>query len=170
VRSLVGSLAGRGAFDPFLPLARALEQRIGDGRFGDALPLAKALERAHPREPQIAFWLARIHHGLHDAESEAAAWERYVELSPAPAEACPALPEAYAAAHQPGEALRGYERCAAFDETDVQRLVDLGDAYAKANRPRDAFAQFERTARLDPDDSALASRLTAFRDPDGGGQ
>jgi hypothetical protein len=32
VRSLVGGVVRRGEFDPFLPAARALEQRIGEGR------------------------------------------------------------------------------------------------------------------------------------------
>ena len=94
VRSLLGGFVSRGTFDPFLPAARAIEQRIADGRFTEALPLAIDLERAYPGEPQIAWWFARVHHGLQDPVSEAAAWERYVESSPAPGDACPAWPEA----------------------------------------------------------------------------
>ena len=170
VRSLVGGFVSRGTFDPFLPAARAIEQRIADGRFTEALPLAIDLDRAYPGEPQIAWWFARVHHGLQDPAREAAAWERYVESSPAPGDACPAWPEAFAHAGKPAESLHAYERCAAFDESDVQRLIDLGDAYTAANRARDAFAQYERAARIDPGDPGLVSRLAAARDSQGGGQ
>ncbi len=118
VRSAVGGFFRRDAFDPFLPSARALEQRMAENRFSEALPLAADLDRAYPREPQIAMWLARIHHGLGDAAREAAAWEQYVALSPAPAEACPAWPDAYAHAGRSAESRRAAERCAAFGEDD----------------------------------------------------
>ena len=163
VRSMAGEFFRRGAFDPFLPAARALEQRIEEGRFADALPLAHELERTYPREAQVAIWLARVHHGLNDSGSEVVAWERYVTLSPAPEEACPALPEAYARAGKPAESLQAYERCAAFDDRDVVRLVDLGEAYARAHRTHDAIAQYERAASLDPEDRNLVSRMTALR-------
>ena len=153
----------RGEFDPFLPAARALEHRLAEARFAEALPLARELDRTYPREAQVTFWLARVHHGLDDAASEATAWERYVALSPAPEEACPALPEAYAHAGRPAESLHAYERCAAFDETDAARLIDLGEAYANAHRTRDAIAQYERAASIDLGDPDLASRLHALR-------
>ena len=170
VRLLIGSLVSRGSFDPFLPAARAVEQRLADGRFTEALPLVLDLDRAYPREAQIAWWLARGYHGLKDPANEAAAWERYVEVSPAPGDACPAWPEAYARAGKAAESLHAFERCAGFDETDAQRLIDLGDAYTAANRPREAFAQYERASRIDPGDPGLVNRLTALRDAHGSGQ
>jgi tetratricopeptide (TPR) repeat protein len=163
VRSMAGDFFRRDTFDPFLPAARALEQRIGEGRFADALPLAHELERSYPRDAQVAFWLARVHHGLNDSAREAIAWERFTTLSTAPEEACPALAEAYARAGKPAESLQAYERCAAFADPDVVRLVDLGEAYARAHRTRDAIAQYERAASIDPGDRNLVSRLTALR-------
>ena len=163
VRSLVGGIVRRGEFDPFLPAARALEQRIGEGRFADALPLAHELDRIYPHDGTVAFWLARVHHGLNDSVSEAVAWERYMTLSAAPEEACPAVAEAYTQAGRPAESLRAYERCAAFDAGDVARLADLGEAYVRVHRTRDAIAQFERAASIDPGDRNLVSRLSALR-------
>jgi tetratricopeptide (TPR) repeat protein len=128
VRSMMGGLFRSERFDPFLPAGRALEQRIGDGRFAEALPLAIELDRTYPRQPQIAFWLARVHHGLNDAAREAAAWERYVATSPAPAEACPALPEAYEHAAQPDASLRAYERCAEWAPDDEELRSDVEEA------------------------------------------
>ena len=163
LRPAIEDRVHRGAFDPFLPAARALEQRLAAGRYAEALPLVDELDRTYPREAQLAFWRARVHHGLNDPAREAAAWERYVGLSPAPEDACPALPEAYVRAGKEAESLRAYERCAAFDQGDVVRLIDLGDAYASAHRMRDAIAQYERAAAIDPGDPNLASRLTALR-------
>jgi len=166
-RGIVSDVARRGEFDPFLPAARAIEHRIGEGRFAEALPLAIDLRRIYPREPQIALWIARIHHGLNDAAHEAAAWEAYVGLSPAPAEACPALPEAYARSGRGAEALPAYERCTAWDRDDAEVLIDLGDAYLRANRARDARVQYERARQLDPANPIVTSRLVG---PGGGPQ
>jgi len=164
VRSMAGDLFRGDGFDPFLPTVRALEQRIADGRFADALPLAIELDRAYPRQAPIALLLARVHHGLNDAPQEAAAWERYVAMSPAPAEACPALPEAYARARQPAESLHAYERCVQFAPDDPEVFVDLGEAYALNRRERDACAAFEHAAALDPENPVTRRRLQTLRD------
>lgn len=121
LRSVIADRFRRSAFDPFLPAARALEQRLAEARFAEALPLAVDLDRAYPQQAQVALWLARIHHGLKDPVREAAAWEQYAERSPAPEEACPALPDAYARAGRDAEARAARQRCSAFDEKDSLR-------------------------------------------------
>lgn len=158
----IGALVSPHRFDPFLPLARAVELRIEAGRFAEALPLAASLARTYPNEPLIAFWRGQIQHGLGDAGAEAAAWEDYVRLSPTPSESCPALPVAYARAGRDADALAAYERCATFAPDDADRLVDLGDAYARDGRGRDALAAFSRAAALDDDNPSLAARLSAL--------
>jgi len=105
-------------------------------------------------------WLARVHHGLNDAAREADAWESYVGLGTAPAEACPALPEAYARAGKPSDTLRAYERCTTFAPNDAEAVIDLGDAYARERRWHDACAQYTRAAELDPDNPLPAARLS----------
>ena len=164
VRSMAGDFFRRDKFDPFLPTVRALEQRIAEGRFADALPLVIELDRAYPRQAPIALLLARVHHGLNDAAREAAAWERYLATSPAPAEACPALPEAYASAKQPAESLRAYERCAQFAPDDPEVFLDLGEAYVLNHRQGEACTAFERAFALDPENPVTRRRLQALRD------
>jgi tetratricopeptide (TPR) repeat protein len=159
LRGVVGELARRGRFDPFLPLARTVERRVEEGRFAEALPMAADLDRTYPREPQIAFWLARIHFGLHDTAREIDAWESYMRDSPAPGEACPALPEAYERAGRGDDGLRAYERCAGADPDSADRLIDLGDAYARRGEAAQAVAQFTRAKALDPDNPFIAARL-----------
>src|SRR4029079_6051815 len=97
------------------------------------------------------------------------AWEKYMALSPAPAEACPALPLAYAQLRQPERALAAYERCARMTPDDADALMDLGKAYESAGRHAEARAALERAAAIDPD-NPLPRRLleqragTAFED------
>ncbi|HMD36016.1 MAG TPA: tetratricopeptide repeat protein [Vicinamibacterales bacterium] len=149
----------RNRFDPFLPLARRLEQRVEERRFADALPIALELEKTYPEEPLVAYWIGRIRNGLGDRAAEAAAWERYVAISPTPEEACPAWPEAIAATRGAADALDAFARCAAYDPTGANRLVDLGDAQLRAGRADDARETFRKAAVIDPDDPLIASRM-----------
>ncbi|HEV3140334.1 MAG TPA: tetratricopeptide repeat protein [Vicinamibacterales bacterium] len=152
----------RNRFDPFLPLARRLEQRIEEQRYADALPIALDLEKTYPSEPLVAYWIGRIRNGLGDRAAEAAAWERYVSISSTPAEACPALPEAYASIGKTGAALDAYTRCASFDPGDPDRLIDLGEAQRRAGRPSDALATLRRAATLDPDNPIVVRRIQSI--------
>lgn len=161
LQGLVVGALHRNRFDPFLPLARKLEQRVEERRFADALPIALELEKSYPDEPLIAYWIGRIRNGLGDRTLEAAAWERYVAISPTPEEACPAWPDAIAATGGASAALDAFARCAAFDATDADRLVDLGDAQVRAGRADDARETFRKAALLEPDDPLIASRMRA---------
>jgi len=161
----IGELLTPNRFDPFLPLARSVELRVGERRFAEARPLADSLARAYPDQPLVAFWRARIQHGLGNASGEALAWEDYIRMSSAPAEACPAIAEAYAAAGRTADALRGYERCAAFTPDDSDRIVDLGDAYARARQRADARQAYARALQHDGDNPALLARVAALGDP-----
>lgn len=159
LHGIVADALHRNRFDPFLPLARRLEQRVEEKRYADALPIALDLERTYPDEPLVAYWIGRIRGGLDDRAAEAAAWEHYVAISSTPAEACPALAEAYAAAGRADAALDAYARCAAFDSTDADRLVDLGDAQLRAGRTREALSTFRRAAAIDPDNPEIGRRV-----------
>jgi len=164
MRPLIGQMFRRAGFDPFLPAARALELRIEEGRFAEALPLAIDLDRAFPHEPQIVLWRARIQHGLSDPRREATAWEEYLALGVAAAEACPALPDAYARAGLAAEALRAYERCTTVAPDNAEAFIDLGDAYVREQRMREACAAFDRAAALDPDNPTPERRLRELQD------
>jgi tetratricopeptide (TPR) repeat protein len=162
LRGYAKEVADAGRFDPFLPLARAVEWRIGERRFAEALPIARRLRQIYPAEPLVAYWLARIHHGLEAPQAEAAAWEDYIRLSAAPEEACPSLPEAYARLGRAAESLAAYERCArlsAEDGEDSDRLLDLAEAYGRAGQAADARRTLERAHSLDPDNPLIRERL-----------
>jgi hypothetical protein len=110
-RGQSGRLFGRTPLDPFAPRPKAVEQLIVAGRFADALPLAVELQASYPDEPLVVYWLARINHMLGRPSAEAVAWHDYVRLSKAPADACPAWPEALIHAGHVDEARAASDRC-----------------------------------------------------------
>jgi tetratricopeptide (TPR) repeat protein len=154
-RGAVRGIVQRGAFDPLLPFGRTVELAIGEKRFAEALPAALELQQAYPSEPLVTYWLAQIHHGLEHPAAEAEMWERYMALSSAPAEACPALPLAYGRLRRMDQAVSAFERCARLAPDDAELLIDLGKAYLDAGRREPARAAFERAAALDPDHPLL---------------
>jgi len=130
----LGKLPGAGAstaFDPLAPRPHAVERLIVAGKFADALPQASALRDSYPREPLVLMWVARAHHGLSQWREEASAWEAYQKVSPAPAESCPALPQAYERLGMVEAAVAAYGRCAEIDPMDPGLRDELAAAYAR---------------------------------------
>jgi hypothetical protein len=111
-RSPGARLFGPKALDPFAPRPKTVEQLIAAARFADALPLAVELRANYPDEPLVAYWLATINHAVGRPETEAAAWGEYVRLSKAPADACPAWPDALTRAGAIDQARTASDRCA----------------------------------------------------------
>lgn len=102
-------------FDPLAPRAHAVEALIVAQRFDEALPLAAALRDSYPSEPLAAYWLARTISGLQRWHVAADAWEQFIRVSPAPADACPALPEALERVGLADRARNAVSRCRTAD-------------------------------------------------------
>jgi Flp pilus assembly protein TadD len=151
-----------GSFDPLSPRGRQVEQGIETGQFAEALPVALDLQRASPREPLLAYWLAEIYRGLDRAGDEAQAWESYVALAVAPEAACPALGEAYARLGEHTTSLRAYERCAAWEPENPERLIDLAAALERQGHANVAADAYRRAAALDPSNPRVGSRIQAL--------
>ena len=135
------------------------------GRFVDALePTLRLMER-FPSQHVYVGRLARIYEKLDRPADEAAAWERFVELSPTPVDACPGLGNAYANAGDREKALRAFERCASFDPRNSEMLFFLGLAYERAGRTAEALARYSESAASDPSgvDSQLGLARLALR-------
>jgi len=145
--------------DPLQPEAREVERAIANSRFADALRIATDLEKTYPQEPLVAYWLAAIYHGMDSPRDEAQAWERYMQSSSMPDEACPRIGQLYEDLGDRARALNEYERCAALDPRRPDRLVDLAEAaerFGDVARARNAFG---RAAELDPTDVSVAEHL-----------
>jgi hypothetical protein len=110
-RGAVDRALGRRGFDPLAPQPSAVEQLIVAGRFADARPLALELCASFPDEPAVWWWLATIDHHLPRSADEAEAWTHYMHTSAAPAEACPAWPDALAKSGDTTAAQAARARC-----------------------------------------------------------
>ena len=103
-----------------------------------------------PVQQVYAERLARIYGKLNRAADEAAAWERFIDVSPTPVDACPAIGNAYARAGEPQKSLEAFERCVSFDPRNSEQLFFLGLAYEHAGRTADAMARYSKAAATDP--------------------
>ena len=113
---------------------------------------------------------------LNRAADEAAAWERFIDVSPTPVDACPAIGKAYARAGEPRKSLEAFERCVSFDPRNSEQLFFLGLAYEHAGRTADALDRYSKAAatrsveRRRPARSRLASPFARTRWPRRGGR
>lgn len=156
---LAGGAGADRRFDALSPQSRSVEQAIEARQFADALPLALEIQRAHADEPLIAYWLATIFRGLDRPRDEVAAWETYIQLSSAPAEACPALADAYERMGDHAGSIVQYQRCVDYDPREPERLVDLAEALERAQSVEQALDAFRAAALLDPRNMMLARRI-----------
>lgn len=156
--------------DALAPQSRSVEQAIGERRFVDALPLALEVQRAHDDDPLVAFWLATIFRGLDRPRDEAAAWETYIRLSSAPAEACPGVAEAYERLGERARSLDHLIRCVSNEPREPDHLVDLGDAWELEQKDERALAAYRAAALLGAHDPMLADRIERLSRRMAGGQ
>lgn len=142
------------------PGEASAEQSLADsneafeaGRYADALePTSRLIER-FPNQHVYARRLAVIFGRMDRPSDEAASWERFIESSATPVEACPAIGEAYARAGDQAKALDAFERCVAFDTRNSEMVFYLGRAYERAGRSAEAADQFSRAVALNPSDT-----------------
>src|SRR5688572_26565922 len=72
-------------------LASRIRQLLGSERYGDALAPTLEIVRINPANQVYIRQLADIYDHLGRPREAAQAWERFVEHSPTPVEACPAI-------------------------------------------------------------------------------
>jgi tetratricopeptide (TPR) repeat protein len=119
------------------------------GRYTDALEATSRLVARFPAQQVYAERLARILGKLNRAGDEAAAWERVIDASPTPVDACPAIGDAYARAGERQKSIEAFERCVSFDPRNSELLFFLGRAYESTGRTADALDRYTRAAALD---------------------
>lgn len=112
-------------------------------------PTATLVER-FPNQQVFAERLARIYNGLDEPADEAAAWERFLRVSPTPEDACPAVGEAYWRAGDHDKSLETSIRCRDFDPLNGELNYFLGRAYERAGKPKDARAAYDEALRVEP--------------------
>lgn len=115
-----------------------------------ALEPTTALVERFPNQQVFAERLARIYSALNQPAEEAAAWERFLRVSPTPEDACPTVSEAYFRAGDPAKSLETSIRCRDFDPLNGELNYYLGRAYERAEKPDEARQAYEEALRVEP--------------------
>lgn len=133
------------------------------GRLAEALALTVRLQEVYPESHIYLYQRATLETRLGHPAAAAAAWEKYLEVSPTPLEACPAIGQAYAAADRLPDAIAAHERCLAFDPGNPDSLFFLGLAYERGGRYEEAKTLYAKGAAIAPDYPDLAIGLGRAR-------
>ncbi len=115
-----------------------------------ALEPTTALVERFPNQQVFAERLARIYAALGKPAEEAAAWERFLRVSPTPADACPTVSEAYYRAGDHAKSLETSVRCRDFDPLNGELNYYLGRAYERAEKPDEAREAYEEALSVEP--------------------
>jgi len=137
--------------------AGRLQERLAllmrNRRFEEARPLAESMVKEFPNNPIYLRRLAEIQGELGHPKEEADAWERFMKVSPTPAEAFPALGNAYRRQGQVRLAIDAFERGVALEPKNSELLFHLGRAYEYGKAYPKALETYKRACQLNPGDS-----------------
>lgn len=119
-------------------------------RYDEALPPTLALVERYPAQQVYLERLSHIYHALGRYQDEAATWLRFMDRSPTPWDACPAVADAHAAAGDPGGATAAFERCWAVAPWDPEAGFFLGRARERSGRLDEAESMYRAALDIDP--------------------
>jgi len=99
-------------------------------RYADALAPNQTLSQAYPDNPIYLGRLARIYGHLSNYRDEAAMWERFMNDSPTPLDACPRIGQTYWKLGEQfyPQAIAAYERCLKLDPKNADSYFFLAHA------------------------------------------
>ena len=129
--------------------ARAIRELDAE-QWEDALAHTLALVQRFGERPAYLARLATLYNRLHRPVDEVAQWERFMAVSPRPAQACPALGKAYRGLGQYEEAISAFTRCLASDPASALLVYYLGLGYEWAGDFGQARQAYSRAATLAP--------------------
>lgn len=112
-------------------------------RWQDALEPTKAIVARFPGQHVYIARLAEIYNKLERPADEAATWELFMDRAPLPAEACPAVGNAYRRIGKYDLALKAFERCFEADAKNAELafFVGLGNEWLTRFGPAEEFYQ-----------------------------
>ncbi len=134
-------------------------------RFEDARPLAQSMVKEFPNNPIYLRRLAEIQGELGNSREEAEAWEGFMKVSPSPAEAFPALGNAYRRMGRIDRCIEAFQRAVALEPRNSELLFYLGRAYEYGHAYAKALETYKRACSLnpgDPDATAGWARMEVF--------
>lgn len=123
-------------------LATRIRLLVGNERHGEALAPTLEIVRLNPANQFYIKQLADIYDRIGRPADAAEAWEEFVDRSPTPVEACPAIGRAYEKIGDIAKAHDAYRRCVGFDSRDPDMSFYLGHAYERSGdlaRAKEAY-------------------------------
>jgi tetratricopeptide (TPR) repeat protein len=129
------------------------------GRYDAALAPLTELARRTPNNHIVIEHLATTYTHLERSREAAEAWEQYLQVSPTPKDACPALPRAYEAQGLIDKAFDAHARCYAIDPTDADLLLYFALACERRGETARARTLYEQGVALAPQYSDLLTGL-----------
>jgi tetratricopeptide (TPR) repeat protein len=128
----------------------ASRERYYAGDDGAALAPTEALVARFPGQHVYLERLAFIYQHLGRHREEAATWQRFMERSPTPWDACPALARAHSAAGDEAAALAAYGSCWTVAPWDADAAFFLGLAHERRGESPQALDMYRRSLAIDP--------------------
>jgi tetratricopeptide (TPR) repeat protein len=101
-------------------------EAFSSGRWQEALEPTRAIVARFPGQHVYLARLAEIYNKLERPQDEAATWELFLDRAPLPAEACPAVGNAYRRIGKYDLALNAFERCFQADTKNAELAFFVG--------------------------------------------
>jgi tetratricopeptide (TPR) repeat protein len=137
--------------------ARALWEQAhsarGAGRLGESLSSVRRLLAASPGEPRYLGFQAEVLELARRPLDAARSWELFIRVSPAPADACPALGRDYVLDGRSDVGLDADQRCLALDPSKTDMMVYYALALERAGREAEAETFLKEALKQDPEDA-----------------
>lgn len=104
----------------------ASREAFSSERWNDALEPTKAIVERFPGQHVYIARLAEVYNKLERPQDEADTWELFMDRAPLPAEACPAIGNAYRRIGKYDKALSAFERCFQSDTKNAELAFFVG--------------------------------------------
>jgi tetratricopeptide (TPR) repeat protein len=143
-------------------LAADVDRLVRSDRLVDAIPGLEALLAQNEANDYYLLLLARAYGAAKRPADAVPLWERFIERSPVPLEACPDIGIQNLALSRPAAATNAFERCLAFEPANTDNALRLAVSYERGGQSEKALELYRKFAAAAPgylDFSIGAARL-----------
>jgi tetratricopeptide (TPR) repeat protein len=145
--------------DPAREMARETDRLVSASKWGQARGPLEELHRRLPRNLVYVEQLGRVYRKLGLLREEATMLEKFILLSPKPADACPRIGVVYKLQKKIPEAIDAFERCVSFERDDPDLMFQLGLLYERGGRRAKALELYQKGYGIDPKNPDLGVAL-----------
>jgi tetratricopeptide (TPR) repeat protein len=131
-------------------LAAEVDGLIRTERLVDAIPGLETLLARNGSNDYYLLLLARAYGAAKRPSDAVPLWQRFMDRSPVPLEACPEFPRQYEALGRRDDAIAAFERCLALEPANTDNGLNLALAYERAERTEEALKLYRDFAASVP--------------------